>query len=1080
MTFGECDEIVNFDELAPKAWLLLCIYGVNSLHSTAALPCDGPWMSHHRRAVANLSEHVKRFRKSGEGVLCATSVGEIETELRNKKVNYSGEELLQCHPLTLKQILPSLPPVEHGGCVNALDWVGESTKHFLLHPEKFLVKDYGQELPKLQGKIHIPKDEIEPVVKELVKRNICGWIPLADVLRFRNQPVLNGLFGVEKPTKLGDNSPVLRVIMNLVPSNSVLLQLKGGTSSLPFIGQWLSVVLEDNQELRCWQSDMSAAFYLFAIPKPWWGSLSFNILKRGFEVGIPSNQLFALCCKVIPMGFNSSVSLMQEISERLLQYSELPVAARISRGMQLPYWLTGLMKESSDVGRAWYHIYLDNFCAAAKIFPPECGDQGNLYHKLAEDAWKRAGVVSSEKKRKVEEPVVAELGCHIAGDLGTLGISPERALRLALATLNLIGRGPLNRKMVQVVAGRWVHAFQFRRPLMSVLDVTWSYVGRSKARSFSMNEIRREFLRALALLPMAHTHLGAKVADFVTASDASEQGGAVGISRALTPIGSDFVNASLRAPSGTRELPILVVSLFNGIGGALRCYDVLGLRPVGIIIVDVCKEANRISTRRWPAAELIEDVTTIDRETVQGWCLQHTKVEEVHLWAGFPCKDLCSAKQGRRNLEGDQSGLFYEIPRIKDLIREEFPPKCRIKYVLENVASMDREAAEQISREIGVIPYFLDAADSMPIHRPRLCWTSEDWHHMIPGITLTKEQYWIRVWAPASWPDDQQWIADGWVWEGAGSGQALPTAMRTVPKQNPPPFPAGIARTPPEARQRWQADDYRLPPYQYKSQFIMTQPSTGKWRRPNASEKELLMGYGWEHTSLCLSASNIKKSKVHYEDTRQSLIGDAFAINSFLIAAAGLCRNFVSFPHYTHLVQRLGLAPGFSAHIDDVAPLQRCLSYGSMFQPQVPTHMLNRIMLSRVNHTGSDVRVCSGMIVNPKAYPRQGAEAPWWDWRPVFRTRWRSVEHINALELRATLLTVKHCISHLRCFDVRLFHLCDSYVTISIVAKGRTSAFRLQRMLRQLNSYLVAFGILLVMCHIESSQNPTDHASRDL
>ena len=1092
LPLGDLHEFVEFLEsfsclagisqevLAAKAedgWLFLTILGVNALHSSAKIPEKLAWQAHHRRAVENLRGHIQRFRKSAGAVERKVDCEEIEKELKAKRVNYSGEELLLCHPLSLRQILPALPPVEHGGCVDALDWVGDVTSHFLERPDLMVIEDVGQELPRLQGKINIVPEDLDAVVGELCKRNVCSWVPLCDVLHYRGQPVLNGMFGVEKPSKLADNSPVLRVIMNLIPSNSIPRQLTGGTSSLPYITQWLSTVLEDQQEVRFWQSDMSSAFYLFSLPKAWWGHLSFNILRYGHQIGLPSNQVFALCCKVIPMGFNSSVSVMQEISENLLKHT-LSSSSRLTRGRQLPSWLTGVLEQGAGSHRAWFHVYLDNFCSAARVEPPETGDQGRDFHNLAEKAWSRAGVVSSAKKRKCDLRQAEELGSFIDGENRTMGISGERQLKLCQTTLHLCCRGPLNRKMTQVVAGRWVHCFQFRRPLMSCLDVVWAYIGQSKTRKFSYNEVRRELVRAVCLLPLAHTHLGAKVDNCVSASDASNTGGAIGLSRMPSLEGRDFVGASKEAELKVKEIPVLVISLFNGIGGALRCYDILGLRPMGIIICDNCKEANRVSMRRWPAAELIEDVKHIDRDLVRAWCLKHTRVTEIHLWAGFPCKDLSSARHGRWNLDGDASSLFYEVPRVKKLLVEEFPSKCKVKFVLENVASMDREAAEEISFEIGTVPYHLDVADSMPIHRPRLCWTSEDWEGLMEGVELTREQYWIRVLAPHEWPSLDQWITPGWHWEGHRSNVILPTAMRTVPKTHPPPHPAGLDRASEASRQRWRADNFRLPPYQYHEKFIFTHAESGRWRRPNASEKELLMGYGWGHTELCMSASEIKKSKIHYEDTRQSLIGDSFAIGSFVIAAAGLCRSFHQVKHYRDLWKRLGLAPGFCSEPSGVAPLARKLVYGSFRLAPNEPHLLNRLLLSRVNHTGSDVRVSTGAIVNPKSYPRQGAESDWWSWIPVFHTRWNCSEHINILELRSIFLTIKHHVTHLRSSDCRIFHLSDSYVCISIVAKGRTSSLRLQRVLRQLNSYLLAFGIVLILCHVESTKNPTDHASR--
>ena len=241
-----------------------------------------------------------------------------------------------------------------------------------------------------------------------------------------------------------------------------------------------------------------------------------------------------------------------------------------------------------------------------------------------------------------------------------MGISPERMLKLAQTTLYVLGRYALNRKMLQVVAGRWMHAFQFRRPLMSCFDALWSYVGRSQTKRFSYDQVRRELARAVCLLPLCHTHLGAKVSNFTTASDASSKGGAVGIARSLSSEGTDFVLSSVQSYGETYEIPVLVISLFNGIGGALRCYDVLGAIPAGVIMVDICKEANRISSRRWPGAELIEDVRSITAQTVKEWRLRYTGIEEVHMWAGFPCKDLSSARSNRKNLQGDQSTRSQE------------------------------------------------------------------------------------------------------------------------------------------------------------------------------------------------------------------------------------------------------------------------------------------------------------------------------------------------------------------------------------------------------------------------------------
>ena len=124
-------------------------------------------------------------------------------------------------------------------------------KRFLLNP-KLLLRDAADVvLPKMPGRVHVREGDKLRIADELIKRNVCEWIPLEKVYRVGEQPVLNGLFGVTKPTVLEDGRSVLRLIMNLVGSNATQLQLEGGCESLPNITAWQSIVLEHGESLSC-------------------------------------------------------------------------------------------------------------------------------------------------------------------------------------------------------------------------------------------------------------------------------------------------------------------------------------------------------------------------------------------------------------------------------------------------------------------------------------------------------------------------------------------------------------------------------------------------------------------------------------------------------------------------------------------------------------------------------------------------------------------------------------------------------------------------------------------------------------
>ena len=98
----------------------------------------------------------------------------------------------------------------------------------------------------LQAKVHIQKGEELAVFGLLKERGVGRWVPTNVPFQTSQGPLLNGLFGVEKPGKLSAlNKPVLRVIMNLVLANNVLGIIKGDISFLPNATSWLPLVLDE-------------------------------------------------------------------------------------------------------------------------------------------------------------------------------------------------------------------------------------------------------------------------------------------------------------------------------------------------------------------------------------------------------------------------------------------------------------------------------------------------------------------------------------------------------------------------------------------------------------------------------------------------------------------------------------------------------------------------------------------------------------------------------------------------------------------------------------------------------------------
>ena len=106
------------------------------------------------------------------------------------------------------------------------------------------------------------------------------------------------------------------------------------------------------------------------------------------------------------------------------------------------------------------------------------------------------------------------------------------------------------------------------------------------------------------------------------------------------------------------------------------------------------------------------------------------------------------------------------------------------------------------------------------------------------------------------------------------------------------------------------------------------------------------------------------------------------------------------------------------------------------------------------------------------------------DWRIAISHPWHAEEHINALEVRASLAAVKWAMKRP---DVlvpsspthsKLLLLVDSSATHGAITKGRSSSHRLLRPLRTMSSLLLAAGIYVRTKWIPSALNPADRPSR--
>ena len=249
----------------------------------------------------------------------------------------------------------------------------------------------------------------------------------------------------------------------------------------------------------------------------------------------------------------------------------------------------------------------------------------------AEAIWHDAGIVVSPGKSVIAAESGVELGVFVGGNGQWLGASAERLVKVCKSTIWLLGQRGLSRKKVQVIMGRWCFILQFRRPAMAHFSDVWEWLGSQGLQPRLERFTRDELLLILMGLPLYHTWLGAKIDMVTTCSDASPTGGAVAIGRSLTTAGASFLSSQERA-NLPECVPVVVISQFNGIGGAARCYDIAGVKVRAMVACDIHAPANRVVARRWPETMFHEDARTLTKDVLLELLKDVGDFEAVHLY----------------------------------------------------------------------------------------------------------------------------------------------------------------------------------------------------------------------------------------------------------------------------------------------------------------------------------------------------------------------------------------------------------------------------------------------------------------
>ena len=137
-------------------------------------------------------------------------------------------------------------------------------------------------------------------------------------------------------------------------------------------------------------------------------------------------------------------------------------------------------------------------------------------------------------------------------------------------------------------------------------------------------------------------------------------------------------------------------------------------------------------------------------------------------------------------------------------------------------------------------------------------------------------------------------------------------------------------------------------------------------------------------------------------------------------------------------------------------------------------------LLGLVSMKGEDLMVTAVSEPQVKFHRlRSSVPAKLWRWKEVTGWRWRhSGEHINVLELRAILTTLRWLVVRRRGYSKRFLHLTDSLVCLHSLSRGRSSSRKLRHVLIRVNSLILAADLHPIWGYVHTAQNPADRPSR--
>lgn len=1051
-----------------KAWQWLIIQGLNFLYlnknvSRMGGVFHGPPSAVQAKALGQLQQVCSIF-VDHEAKLPKCDFKSLMSEVR---LTYDRQIVETAHPIAWKNIVEALPPPDIVGVVDLLSIVSDGVKAYLTDDSLCLKpKHLWPKIPRC-ARVHVNDSDWHEVVEGLLKFRLCTLLNEKDIFGWGGKPLLSGLFGVPKGEFSSTNVPILRLIMNLIPLNTVCEIAGGDIQTLPVMTQLTGLQLMEQERILWSSEDLKCMFYLFSMPASWIPRMAFSKIACFDKQGNP----LRLASRVLGMGWISSVGISQHVHRQMLK-KHVPKAPP-----SINEW-----RKDQGLGfnlevRSYWKVYLDNF-DVLEIVPQDSQLEGsiNTWQQWAREAYLSHKTPRHPKKAADRVSSGESQGCVVDGNQGVIAPKPDKLVRVLSLVWESLKCTRLSSRDLQVIMGNLIYIAGFRRPLMACYQSVWSFITSGVPVDNPLHpsvffprvypdSVRSELWLGLVTLPLALIDLRAPLNLTVTASDASETGGGICASSTLTQWGEKYI-AELQGQSTNIQEGLLVVSCFDGIGTVHYVLSLLGIRVSASVSIESCPKAARVVRSFLPSVLHFDDVNNFSLEDVKKLARDFPRTEHILLCGGPPCQGVSGLNARRLGANLDpRSNLHHHMYRIKSDLESIFS-WAKVWFLMENVASMTSTDRAIYTEAADLVPLSMCPGSISWSRRDRLYWLN--WKIFEEqGVILAPGQSVHKLTFVAARPVLSDLLDAGC--SKLDTESAFPTFTRSIPRLQPGFAPAGIQSCDDATLQRWEADSFRFPPYTYQLCHLITSGSDSV-RQPTVNEKERILGFPTDFTAPCL-VKTLRKGRGWIDD-RCSLLGNSWSVH----VVAFLLQN---------LGHSLKLCP--SRSLNELLTLihsklvTRLESFSQSSSPDLSqAYLLSRLVLN-VSYKGTDVKLTPDSLDSPSVWPRKAVESKFWKWKVVGSWPFHHLkgkEHINALEMRAFLSTIRWRTRANSGIHCRFFHLLDSQVCLGIVAKGRTASRKLSPIVQRIAALLLAAHSVPFCAYVRTEDNPADRPSR--